>query len=37
MANRVLRYASTATSQRTFENLEKWRDLDRIAIDNHNY
>ena len=37
MANRILRYASTATSQRTFENLEKWRDLDKIAIDNQNY
>ena len=37
MANRVLRYASTTTSQRTFENLEKWRDLDKIAIDNYNH
>jgi hypothetical protein len=36
MANKVLTYSAT-TSQRTFDTLEKWRDLDKIAIDNNNY
>ena len=36
MANRVLNY-SLSSSQRTFDTLEKWRDLDRIAIDNYNH
>lgn len=36
MANRVLTYSSDST-QKTFDTLEKWRDLDRIAIDNYNY